>query len=141
MVREHASGKLVINQPAGHLEPEESLLEAVTRETLEETAWHFSPNALLGIYQWQQPARQRSFLRFAFCGTLIGHEPNRELDTGIVEAVWLSRAQLANMRGQLRCPMVMQCVDDFLCGRRYSTDLLYSLEENPAVLGQLATMR
>jgi 8-oxo-dGTP pyrophosphatase MutT (NUDIX family) len=141
MVKEHASGKLVLNQPAGHLEPGESLVEAVARETLEETAWHFTPELLLGVYQWQQTGRHRTYLRFAFCGSVSGHDPQQPLDDGIVEAIWLSREELARRSMQLRSPMVMQCVDDYLNGKRYSLDVLARLEEDPLTLGLLAGMR
>lgn len=138
MVEEYASGKLVINQPAGHLEAGESLAEAVARETLEETAWSFTPEALLGIYQWQQPGRNRTYLRFAFCGQVDGHNPSRELDEGIVRALWLTRGELENRAAQLRGPMVMQCVHDYLNGRRYPLDVLAYLEEHPEVLSLMA---
>lgn len=141
MVKEHASGKLVLNQPAGHLESGESLVEAVARETLEETAWHFTPESLLGVYQWQQTGRHRTYLRFAFCGSVSGHDPRQPLDDGIVEAIWLSREELERRSMQLRSPMVMQCVDDYLNGKRYSLDVLARLEEDPLTLGLLAGMR
>ncbi len=138
MVEEYASGKLVINQPAGHLEAGESLAEAVARETLEETAWGFTPEALLGIYQWQQPGRNRTYLRFTFCGQVDGHNSSRELDEGIVRALWLTRSELEDRAAQLRGPMVMQCVHDYQIGRRYPLDVLAYLEEHPEALSLMA---
>src|SRR5689334_22521632 len=75
MVEELISGRLVLNQPAGHLEDRETLLEAVVRETREETAWRFEPDALVGIYLWRNPDNERTFLRFAFCGSVHSHDP------------------------------------------------------------------
>jgi 8-oxo-dGTP pyrophosphatase MutT (NUDIX family) len=138
MVEEYASGKLVINQPAGHLEAGESLVDAVVRETLEETAWSFTPEALLGIYQWQQPGRNRTYLRFAFCGTVEDHNPSQELDEGIVRALWLTRSELENRAAKLRGPMVMQCVHDYQIGRRYPLDVLAYLEGHPEALSLMA---
>jgi 8-oxo-dGTP pyrophosphatase MutT (NUDIX family) len=118
MVEERIAGRLVLNQPAGHLEDGETLIEAVVRETREETAWRFHPEALVGVYLWRNPVDGRSFLRFAFCGTVDDHQPKLPLDIGIVRAVWLSSEQLAARAPQLRSPLVMRCLDDFLQGVR-----------------------
>jgi 8-oxo-dGTP pyrophosphatase MutT (NUDIX family) len=141
MVQEHASGRLVINQPAGHLDPGESLVDAVVRETLEETAWRFQPEFLLGVYQFEQPDRQRCYLRFAFCGSVSSHNPGQALDDGIVEALWLSRGQLLNRSHQLRSPMVLQCVDDYLGGKRYPLEMLAHLDGHAGDQRLLAGMR
>jgi len=117
-VEEVINGRLVLNQPAGHLEEAETLLEAVIRETREETAWRFAPEALVGTYLWRSPQDGRSFLRFAFCGEVDDHQPSRSLDTGIVRAVWLSPGQLQREQERLRSPLVMRCVDDYLRGQR-----------------------
>ena len=92
MVEELISGRLVLNQPAGHLEDRESLIEAAIRETREETAWRFHPEALVGIYLWRNPDNERTFLRFAFCGTVDQHDSAQPLDTGIQRALWLSHS-------------------------------------------------
>lgn len=127
LVEELADGQHVYNQPAGHLEPDESLIEATIRETLEETAMHFEPGALVGIYRWVHPLKHITFLRFAFAGHCTGSAPERTLDEGIIRTVWLSRDELAARAERLRSPLVLQCVDDFMAGRRYPLELLGDL--------------
>lgn len=128
MVEErNAGGELVINQPAGHVEMGESLLEAVIRETLEETAWHFTPEFLVGVYLWKQPQGHTTFLRICFAGQVADHEAARTLDDGIEQALWLSRAALQERSAQLRSPLVLNTVDDYLAGERYPLSLLKSL--------------
>ncbi len=112
------------NQPAGHLDEGESLIEACARETLEETAWEFAPRHLVGIYQWRQAAGEATYLRFAFTGILGRHDPDRALDTGILRALWLTPAELETSRERHRSPLVMQCVADYLAGRRLPLDLI-----------------
>ena len=116
IVEERIATRLVYNQPAGHVEAGEDFLQAVRRETLEETAWHFEPQWLLGIYRWQAPGKPRSTLRFAYAGIVRNHEPQRALDLPVVAAHWLTRAQL--MAVPARTPLVLQCVDDYLAGVR-----------------------
>jgi 8-oxo-dGTP pyrophosphatase MutT (NUDIX family) len=118
MVEERISGRLVLNQPAGHLEDRETLVEAVIRETREETAWRFHPEALVGTYLWRNPANDRSFLRFAFCGTVDDHQPKQPLDIGIVRSLWMSHEQLLAQPARLRSPLVLRCLEDFLLGKR-----------------------
>ena len=118
MVEERIAGRLVLNQPAGHLEDRESLVEAVIRETREETAWRLHPEALVGTYLWRNPDNGRSFLRFAFCGSVDDHQPTQPLDTGIVRALWLGHEQLLAQAVRLRSPLVMRCLDDYLLGQR-----------------------
>jgi 8-oxo-dGTP pyrophosphatase MutT (NUDIX family) len=133
MVEERISGRLVLNQPAGHLEDAETLLEAAVRETREETAWRLHPEALVGVYLWRNPDNGRSFLRFAFCGTVDDHRPGQPLDTGIQRALWLSREQLLAQPGRLRSPLVMRCLDDYLLGRRQPLETVASLGLETAV--------
>lgn len=127
IVEENIKGELVYNQPAGHLEPGESLLEASIRETREETAWAFSPEYISGIYLWSQPGTERSFLRVAFAGSCDDYQQNQPLDNGIVRALWMTRDELAAKPEKLRSPMVLQCIDDYLTGKQYPLDLLVDI--------------
>jgi 8-oxo-dGTP pyrophosphatase MutT (NUDIX family) len=133
-VEERASGRVVINQPAGHLEDGETFLAAVVRETLEETAWRFAPSALVGVYVWRPEHQSRTFLRVAFTGQLLDHDPSRPLDHGILRTRWLSREQLSEPRLRLRSPLVTQCVDDYLAGARYPLSLISHLIAAPVSL-------
>jgi 8-oxo-dGTP pyrophosphatase MutT (NUDIX family) len=127
MVEERISGKLVLNQPAGHLEDRETLVEAAIRETREEAAWRLRPDALVGVYLWRNPANERSYLRFAFCGTVDDHRPAQPLDSGIVRALWMTHEQLLAQPARLRSPLVLRCLDDFLLGKRQPLDTVASL--------------
>lgn len=123
-VEEQSNGNgLVLNQPAGHLEPDESLADAALRETLEETAWDVRLTAFIGAYQWKAPMHAgetmaRHYLRFAFLAEPVRHHPDRGLDTGIVRALWLTPAELLEARARHRSPLVWQAVADALAGRR-----------------------
>lgn len=124
LVEEETDAGLAFNQPAGHLEENESLLAAVAREVLEETAYHFKPTHLVGIYNWRHPGKDVTYLRFAFAGELRGHEPDRALDDGIVAARWLTQGEMRACRDRHRSPLIERCIDDYLAGRRYPLDLL-----------------
>lgn len=132
IVEERIANRLVLNQPAGHLEVGETLLDAVIRETREETAWHFTPEAMVGTYLWRSP-EQRSFLRFAFCGTVDDHHPLQALDTGIQRALWLSHEQLLAQSSRLRSPMVLRCLQDYLLGKRQALDTVACLSLESAL--------
>jgi 8-oxo-dGTP pyrophosphatase MutT (NUDIX family) len=140
IVDERASGRIVINQPAGHLESGESLFAAVARETLEETGWTFVPEHLVGVYVWQPEHLARTFLRVAFCGRLEGHDTTRPLDHGIVRTRWLDREQLVAASARHRSPLVIRCVDDYLAGTRYPLTLVTHLlrQVEPTSAGSLA---
>jgi ADP-ribose pyrophosphatase YjhB (NUDIX family) len=127
LVEEKAEGRLVLNQPAGHLDEGESLVDAVVRETLEETAWHFLPEALLGVYRWPHPTKSMTYLRFTFIGRVLRHEPGRSLDHGIARALWLTPEEIRTERARHRSPQVERCLDDYLAGQRYPLDLLKDL--------------
>lgn len=124
LVEEEIGGRRVLNQPAGHLEEGESLLEAVVRETLEETGWHFSPGALLGVYRWLSRSNKRTYLRFAFTGDLLRHEPERPLDVPIVRTLWMTQEEIVQCASRHRSPQVQRCVSDFLSGVRYPLESL-----------------
>jgi len=123
-VEEEANGRRVLNQPAGHLDPGESLAEAVAREALEETAHRFTPTGLVGIYRWRYDKEDVTFLRFAFLGRVDGVEEGRQLDKEIIAAVWLTPAELAARHAEHRSPLVQQCVEDYLAGRSFPLDVL-----------------
>jgi 8-oxo-dGTP pyrophosphatase MutT (NUDIX family) len=129
VVEEQVARRRVFNQPAGHVEDGETLVEAVVRETLEETAWHFEPQYVVGIYLWKNPVTARSYLRVAFGGELRRHEPALALDVGIVRTHWFSRPQLLAHSSRLRSPLVMRCVDDWLAGARYPLALLHQVSQ------------
>ncbi len=123
LVEEISDGRRVLNQPAGHLDPGESLVAACVREALEETAHRFTPQSLVGIYRWHYAPADNTFLRFAFAGRLEGVDAGRRLDTEIVAVHWLSREDLASKPDMHRSPLVMRCVDDYLAGRRFPLDV------------------
>lgn len=128
LVEEETSDGVRFNQPAGHLEPNESLQQAVVRETLEESAHDFVPTALIGTYLSRylssRTGEEVTYLRFAFCGEL-GAWHDQPLDAGILRAVWMSYDELLACRDKHRTPLVLQCVDDYLSGQRAPLSLLY----------------
>jgi 8-oxo-dGTP pyrophosphatase MutT (NUDIX family) len=126
-VEERINGRLVFNQPAGHVEPGEGFIAAVIRETREETGWQLEPESLLGVYTWLAPGGGRSTLRFAFTGQVHGHDPAHVLDQPVVAAHWLSRAQLLEPARVLRTGLVIRCIDDYLAGRRLPLSALGSV--------------
>ncbi len=121
-VREQVQGRIMLNQPAGHLEEGETLLEAVKREVLEETAWTFEPRFLIGVYLYRQP--DVTYLRFCFGGDCREFHANRALDDGIIEASWMTRDELQDNANSLRSPLVLHCVDDFLAGHAHPLEIL-----------------
>ena len=128
-VEEQANGRgLVINQPAGHLEPDEGLAEAALRETLEETGWDVRLTAFIGAYQWKAPESNRHYLRFAFLAEPVRHHPDRPLDTGIERALWMTPAELEAARDRHRSPLVWRVVADALGGRRQPLSVLQQVD-------------
>jgi 8-oxo-dGTP pyrophosphatase MutT (NUDIX family) len=123
LIEEEAEGLIVYNQPAGHWDEGESLFEAVRRETLEEAAWDFEPEAIVGIYSHTNPINQITYLRIVFCGKHHSHEANRALDEGILRTVWFTRDDIAKLKN-LRTPIVLDCIDDYLAGYRYPLSLI-----------------
>jgi len=128
LVEENVRGARVLNQPAGHLEPRESLPFAALRETREETGWDVDLTHLVGIYQWAND--DGAFLRFTFAAEPVHHDPARPLDAGIVRAVWMTREEVAASRN-LRSPMVLRGIDDYLDGKRSELTSLACLLDIP----------
>jgi ADP-ribose pyrophosphatase YjhB (NUDIX family) len=121
------NGSLVFNQPAGHVESGESLLEAVIRESLEETGWNFNPQFLVGVYLWCRPDGAVTYLRIAIAGTVDHFDSDRSLDEGIERTVWLSRDEVAEQSVRLRSPLVIQTIEDYLAGEHHPLSILKSL--------------
>lgn len=117
-------GSLVINQPAGHLEAGESLIEAVIREAIEETAWQVEPKSLVGIYVWGKADRSVTYLRIAVAAEAVHEVQGQTLDEGIERVLWLTREELVARESQHRSPLVLKCIDDYLAGERHSLDIL-----------------
>jgi 8-oxo-dGTP pyrophosphatase MutT (NUDIX family) len=122
-VQERAARRVVLNQPAGHVEAGESLVEAVVRETREETGREFRPDAVTGFYLWQGPAG-RTTLRVAFTGRVADRDPSLALDRAIIRTLWMDREQLARRAAEHRSPLVQLCVEDFLRGARFPLEML-----------------
>ena len=122
-VEEMQDGRRVLNQPAGHLDPGESVAAACAREVMEETAHRFEPTALVGIYRWYYKPADVTFLRFCFSGSLFEFDKTRALDKEIVALHWLTPAELKQKAPMHRSPLVQQCVDDYLAGRRFPLDV------------------
>lgn len=127
VVEEEAQSQQVLNQPAGHLEPGESLAEAALRETLEETGWEVRLTAFVGAYQWYAPETGRHYLRVAFAAEPVRHHPDHPLDSGILRAFWMGPAELEAERDRHRSPLVWRTASDFLAGRRFPVDLFARL--------------
>jgi phosphatase NudJ len=136
MVEEQTADGIRLNQPAGHLDPGETLAQAAVREALEETGYHVEPVAFLGIYMAktisQSTGAAVTYLRHAFACRVIGHDPARSLDHGILRAVWLTPQEIDAMRDRHRSPLVGQTVADYLAGRRLPLDVVFT---DPSALG------
>lgn len=128
LVEEIIDGQKVLNQPAGHLEDGESIIAATIRETLEETARHFTPEYLVGLYRWKMPAKDRTYIRYCFNGQASETIENMPLDTDILRTVWLSYDEIIKQKNALRSPLVLACVDDYRNGERYPLTMLKEIE-------------
>ena len=124
LVYEEADGKQVYNQPAGHLDPIETLQEAAIRETLEETAWHVTLTGVVGVNLYEAPSNGVTYLRTTFIAEALNQDTERSLDTGIIEAVWLTYEEILERRAQLRSPMTLQIIDEYRAGRRFPMDVI-----------------
>lgn len=138
LIEEETSDGIRFNQPAGHLDPNESLAEAVARETLEEAAYDFMATDLVGMYMSSYLSSRThqhvTYLRFAFCGEL-GRWHDQPLDHGILRTVWMTREEMLECESRHRSPLVLRCVDDYLAGRRAPLSLIYT---HPSVTGVLS---
>lgn len=124
LVRERIDGEEKINQPAGHLEANETLQEAAIRETLEETGWHIALSGVTGIDLYTAPANGVTYARTTFIATALKHDPDAVLDEGIIGPIWLTRDEIASRQSELRSPMVLNIVDQYLAGRRYPLEVV-----------------
>jgi 8-oxo-dGTP pyrophosphatase MutT (NUDIX family) len=123
-VEELKGGKAVLNQPAGHLDPNESLQRAAVRETLEETGWDVELTSVIGIYLYTAPSNGVTYQRICFAAKALRHHPDYTLDDGIIGPLWLTRAELIARQERWRSELVLRCVDDYLNGEHFSLDLL-----------------
>ena len=139
LVEEETRDGLRLNNPAGHLDPGESPEQGCARETLEETAFHFKPTALVGVYMSRfervQPdgVLDITYLRFAYCGELGAHVEGQPLDEGIVRTVWLTADEIRASVDRHRSPLLIRCMEDYLAGRRYPLAIVTT---DPSVLLQ-----
>jgi 8-oxo-dGTP pyrophosphatase MutT (NUDIX family) len=127
LVEEETADGIRLNQPAGHLEDGETMLQAVVRETSEETAYDFMPEFLLGVYHWHHPNKDLTYLRFAFIGSVSNHRPAQRLDDGIIRAVWMSLDEIRASAAIHRSPQVLTCVEHYLAGQRFPLSVLTHL--------------
>jgi 8-oxo-dGTP pyrophosphatase MutT (NUDIX family) len=127
MVEENVRGRLVLNQPAGHLEPNESLIDAAIREVLEETAWEARLQHFVGTYRWVAESTGKTYLRFGFVAEAVQHRPEQALDNGIERTLWLSLEELRAQTDRLRSPLVLALIEDYLAGQRFPLSLLREL--------------
>ncbi len=115
-------GHRVYNQPAGHLEPNESVIDAVVREVREETGLEFQPTHLIGSYFLSPATNGKHYLRFCFSGDVKGVENLRPQDPDIIAAHWMSLDDICQLGRKLRSALVLKCLEDYLDGKRYSLD-------------------
>jgi 8-oxo-dGTP pyrophosphatase MutT (NUDIX family) len=127
LVEETTSRGNRFNQPAGHLEDNETIINAVIRETLEETAYDFCPSALLGIYHWKHDHNHTTYLRFAFIGSVGKHYAEQRLDDGIIRAVWMSIDEIREKKALMRSDQVLTCFEDYLAGKHYPLETITHL--------------
>jgi len=130
MIEEMTRDGLRINNPAGGLEPGESPVAGAMREALEETACHFTPEALLGVYLARNPDSERgpgvTYVRFAFCGSASDPVPGRLLDSPVVRTLWMTADEIAAAKDRLRGPLVLQCIEDHRAGRRLPLEAIFT---------------
>mgnify|MGYP004446088911 FL=1 len=123
LVEEESHGKVVFNQPAGHIEEGEAILDAVRREALEETGWQVEPESFLGVYTYKAPANGVTYYRFCYAAKAV-RQITTELDTGIIAPHWLNLDEIRNLGTRLRSPLVLQCIEDYRNGRRFPLEVV-----------------
>ncbi len=130
LVEEHTAEGLRLNNPAGHLDPGESPAQGCAREALEETAYPFTPTALVGVYlarfQRASTGEDITYMRFAFCGDVGEAIQGMELDHGIVRTLWMTPDEVRASAGRHRSPLVLRCMEDYLAGQRYPLEVVYT---------------
>jgi 8-oxo-dGTP pyrophosphatase MutT (NUDIX family) len=128
LVEEETSDGLLLNNPAGHLDPGESPIEGVIRETREETARAFTPEGFIGVYMSRfrstRTGEDITYLRMAFCGSVSDVNPALQLDEGIVRTVWLTADEIRACPERHRSPLLLECLESYLAGQRYPLDIL-----------------
>ncbi|MCR4510137.1 NUDIX hydrolase [Pseudomonas sp. GLN_6] len=124
LVEEMADNRAVFNQPAGHLEADESLIQAALRETLEETGWDIELTGVVGIYLYTAPSNGITYQRVCFAGKVLQHRPDHPLDDGIIGPRWLTRDELAAEPERWRSELVLRCIDDYLSGQHFALSLI-----------------
>lgn len=127
MVEEIVNGQHVFNQPAGHLEPGETLTQGAVREALEESAWHVEPIALLGVYQYISPENNESYIRSCFVAKALYFDAHRALDQDIVATHWMTLSEVSTLSSQLRSPVVLQVLHDFCNGQQFPLSVIKTL--------------
>lgn len=124
MVEELSHGRLVINQPAGHLEPGESMVQAAIREAFEETGWQVEPTHLLGIFRYTAAASNITYYRTSFIAKPVSHDPTAKLDEGIQRALWMTYDELLAAKDRLRSRLVLDNIKQYLVGVRYPLSVI-----------------
>lgn len=132
LVEEDVRGRVQFNQPAGHLDPEESLADAACRETLEETGWEICLEHFVGVHQWVSPSSGTPFVRFTFAATPLRHRPEWPLDEGIIGSHWLAYSEIRALRDRLRSPLILASIDAWLGGQRLPLSTLQPFYRGPA---------
>jgi len=127
LIEEESHGRVVFNQPAGHIDEGETFIQAAIREALEETAWHVKPQYLIGFYIYKG-GNDVTYHRACFAAEAISHQPELGLDKGIIRTVWLTRNEVEALGNKLRSPMVLKCIDDYIAGNNYPLELIYEYQ-------------
>jgi 8-oxo-dGTP pyrophosphatase MutT (NUDIX family) len=125
LVEEYDGDRLVFNQPAGHLDPNESLIEGALRETLEETGWTVEIQGIVGVGLYTAPGNGVTYYRTAFHARPVAHAPSRRLDDGIVRAVWMTPEEIRAAHERMRSPLVPKVIEQYLAGHRYPLSMIF----------------